>query len=140
MSPLESELLPVWIQYCSQYQTRVFGSRSRSVSKTFAGELLDDGYDALFYMATGSVKSVRGQGPFVSQQDRSECLDILSQIDTANLCHGLPQYRTYEFLKWLFRMWKVTRFNSPLKCNFSCFLTSGFVGISRRIYKPKAYS
>ncbi len=59
---------------------------------------------ALYDAVTGNAKSVRGRGPFKSEEDRSECLDVLRQIDVAQY---FSHYHGHNFITWLLRLWNV---------------------------------
>lgn len=64
-----------------------------------------DAEKALRYAITGALKTQRGRGPFVSQRDRAECLDFLSQVNTVDFL----DYSLWlvGFTEWLIRLWNV---------------------------------
>lgn len=78
---------------------------SRKKKKNLYQNLKHDAGIALTYHVIGDLKSARGRGPFLSQQDRSECLEILSQIDIAELYAN--DYRPQKLIEWLFKLWQV---------------------------------
>lgn len=88
-----------WTSYASQ--------PSRETESHFYRKLKRDAEIGVYYAVTGELRSDRGEGPFKSQKDRSECLDVLGQINTAE------PYRFYHcedgFTDFLFRLWDVRK-------------------------------
>jgi len=89
-----------WNEKCNQFTPKL----SDKAKKEFFSMLMLDAKRALRYGVTGELKQQRGRGPFVSQEDRSECLDLLSQVNTADLFEGDGMWLP-DFTNWLFRLW-----------------------------------
>jgi len=75
----------------------------RGTRLNFYGGLRSDAKDSLYYVVTGKLRSRRGRGPFISQQDRSECLDALRQVNTAEVVQR-KGFRG-ETIRFLARLW-----------------------------------
>ncbi len=86
-----------WARYTSQL--------SKRAGSNFYQQLKRDAECSLYYITTGHLRSKRGRGPFNSQQDRSDCLDALDQINTSEL-YWLD-VGPLGFTKWLFELWGV---------------------------------
>lgn len=111
---------------------------SRKTTKEFNTHIFDGLRRGLFHIVTGSLKSTRKRGPFVSQQDRSECLDILSQVDIAKMWHNFGATQKYGFVNWLFRIWEVSRrpYAAQIRLRLlHILLMLVIVGISGRAYE-----
>lgn len=81
---------------------------SQKATKNFNAHLSADVHQGSLYQVTGRLKSARGRGPLVSQQDLFESLDILGQIDVTDLFHGIYAHQKSEFSEWLFGIWEVS--------------------------------
>lgn len=96
LQPWETE----WVQYTSQL--------SEAVRENFREQLGKDARAGIFHSTTGDLRSDRGRGPFVRQEDRSHCLDVLEGMDVDLL--SWSEYGQH-FVQWLFKLWNV-RFSS----------------------------
>jgi len=88
-----------WDNEWAQYTPHLSGTAGQN----FYEQLQKDAVTTMYHVTTGDLGSDRGRGPFKHEKDRSECLDVLSQIDVAWLyrsAHG------YHFVQWLLNLWR----------------------------------
>ncbi len=77
---------------------------SKTPGSDYCERLQEDLEYAPYYAITGRLRSKRGRGPFKSEQDRSECLDAMGQVDFTGVCRNDKSHKLIEFLA---KFWKV---------------------------------
>ncbi len=77
-----------------------------------------DAEDSPYFAITGKLKSERGSGPLRSQEDRSECLEALSQISLTDILELGPA-EVMDIIKFLVLLWDV--------CCVTCVYITAFL-------------